>query len=658
MVAGVDAPGARVDLLRQAVGVGALQLAHGAVLHDHLGQLVVLIGEVGEHRLGSGRLAGGGLAQHWQAELVIKDGAELLGRTEVELLAGQIVGLALQFDHLLAQFVALPAEQIGVDQCAVALDARQHRHQRHLDLGQHLGQCRHGLQLLPQGLVQAQGHVGVLGGVGAGLLEGDLVEGQLLGALAGDVLEADGAVAEVLQRQAVHVVAGRGGVQHVGFQHGVEGHAAHLDAVAGEDVDVVLGVLADLGPGRVFQQRLERGQHRVAIELLGHAHVAVGQRHVGRLMGADGEGQADQLGLLGVETGGLGVEGEQLGGLEFRQPGGELRGLQHGLVALLGGDGRWGCRLGVARVSRCAAGRRSACRRSAGRLGLAQQVVQPALELQLAVQRDQRLAVRCAGVQLVEAELQRHVGLDGGQLVGQVGHLAVFLELGRQRLGAADRQRRHLREVGVDHVEAAAQALQQAQRGLLADPGHAGDVVDLVAHQRQVVDDEFRTDTEFLLHAIHVQRATGHGVDQRNVPVDQLRHVLVAGRDHHRAVGRGAAAGQGADHVVRFHPFHAQQRQAEGAHAGVQRLDLDAQVVRHRRAIGLVLGEQLIAEGRPLGIEDHREGAVGELLAQALEHVQHPLHRAGRHAGGGGQRRQGVERAIEVGRTVYQDEGR
>jgi hypothetical protein len=42
--------------------------------------------------------------------------------------------------------------------------------------------------------VQPQRHVRVLGGVGRGLLQRDLVEGELLGALAGDVLEVDGLV--------------------------------------------------------------------------------------------------------------------------------------------------------------------------------------------------------------------------------------------------------------------------------------------------------------------------------------------------------------------------------------------------------------------------------------------------------------------------------
>ncbi|MCY1350547.1 hypothetical protein D9M69_367830 [compost metagenome] len=642
VIGGVDAPGTRVDLLRQAVGVGALELAQGAVLHDHLGQLEVLLGEVGEHVLRGGRLAGGGLGQNRQAQLLVEDGAELLGRAEVEFLPGQVIGLALQFHHLRAQFQALLAQQLGVDIGAIALDARQHRHQGHFDLTQHLRQGRDSLQLLPEGLVQAQGHVSVLGRVRTGLFQGDLVEGQLLGALAGDVFETDGAVPQVLEGQAVHVVAGGGGVQDVGLEHGVVGDALHGDGRrgVGQDVHVVLGVLADLGPGRVFQQRLERLEHGVAVQLLGHAHVAVGQRHVGGLTGLHREGHSHNLRLLRVDAGGLGVEGEQRRGFQLLQPGIELRLFQYGFVAGLGLGGR---RFGRGQLF--AAG-----------LGLALQVVQPGLEFQGAVQLCQGLAVRLAGVQGVDLDVQFDIALDGGELVGQVGHVLVLFELGRQALGATDGQFRHLAQAGIEHVEATADALQQAEGGLFADAGHAGYVVDLVPHQRQVVDDEFRTDTEFLLHAIHVQRATGHGVDQRNVPVDQLRHVLVAGGDHHRTTTRRALPGQGADHVVGLHALHAQERQAEGTHAGVQRFHLHPQLIRHRRAIGLVLGEHLVAEGAALGVEDHREGAVRELPAQALEHVQHALHRAGGQAGGGGQRRQGMEGAIQIGGSVHQDE--
>ena len=648
VIAGVDAPGARVDLLRQLVGVGALELAQAAVLHQHLGQLEVLLGQLGQYRLGGGGLALGGLADHRVTELFIEDHAQLLGRGQVEFLTGDLERLALQLHQFLAQLDALLTEQFGVDQRAVALDARQHRHQRDLDFAQHLGQGGHGFEASPKLLMQTQGHVGIFGGVGAGLLQSDLVEGQLLGALAGDVLEANGAVVQVLQRQAVHVVTGGGGIQHVGFEHGVEGHALHRDRCAGvgQNVDVVLGMLTDLGLGRVFEDRLQRLEHCIAIQLLRHAHVGVRQRDIGRFAGLDREGQADQLRLLRIDAGGLAVEGDQLGLLQLLQPGVELRLLQYQLVITVAGW-RWlggflngfPCRLGKQIASRrCSLGRQ--------RLVLPQQVVQPVLELQLAVQLDQRSLIRLARMQRVDLDIQRYVGLDGRQLIGQVSHLAMLFELGRQALGAANRQLGHLVEVGIDHVEATADTNQQAERGFFTHTGHAGNVVDLVAHQRQVIDDQLRPDTEFLFHAIGVVDASGHGVDQRNVRADQLRHVLVAGGDDHVALFPGRLTRQSTDHVIGLHAFDAQQRQAEGTHAGMQRLDLDAQLVRHGRTIGLVLGEQLIAEGAALGVEDHGKRAVRVLLAQALEHVQHALDRSGGHAPGGGQRRQGVEGAV------------
>ncbi|MNF76950.1 hypothetical protein D3C84_590770 [compost metagenome] len=132
------------------------------------------------------------------------------------------------------------------------------------------------------------------------------------------------------------------------------------------------------------------------------------------------------------------------------------------------------------------------------------------------------------------------------------------------------------------------------------------------------------------------------------MPVDQLRHVLVARGDHHRAVSGRAAAGQRADHVVRFNAFHAQQREAQGNHAGMQGLDLHTHIVGHARAIGLVFGVHVIAECPALGVEHDGERAVRVLLAQTLEHVQHALDRTGRQAFGGSQRWQRVKGAVQV----------
>src|SRR5690606_29712823 len=126
------------------------------------------------------------------------------------------------------------------------------------------------------------------------------------------------------------------------------------------------------------------------------------------------------------------------------------------------------------------------------------------------------------------------------------------------------------------------------------DAGHAGDVVDLVAHQREEIDYQLRPDTELGAYAFDVVDATGHGVDQGNVRADQLRHVLVAGGNHHVAPQRRALPRQGADHVIRLDPLDAEQRQAQRTHAGMQWLDLAAQIIRHRRAVGFVFGEQLV----------------------------------------------------------------
>ena len=129
------------------------------------------------------------------------------------------------------------------------------------------------------------------------------------------------------------------------------------------------------------------------------------------------------------------------------------------------------------------------------------------------------------------------------------------------------------------------------------------------------------------MHALNVHDGVGHGVDQGDVLVDQLRHVLVTGGDHHGTAGVGALARQGADYVVGLYAVNAQQRQTECANGGVQGLDLGAQVIGH-----------------------------GILLEQAFQHVQHAFHGAGRLPLAGSQGWQRVEGAIKVGRAVHQDE--
>ena len=83
---------------------------------------------------------------------------------------------------------ALRPEQVPVDQHAGALHPVQHRHERLLDGLVESLQSRHRLEPRPDRLMQPQRDIGVLGGVFRSAIHLDLIEGKLLGALAGDVL--------------------------------------------------------------------------------------------------------------------------------------------------------------------------------------------------------------------------------------------------------------------------------------------------------------------------------------------------------------------------------------------------------------------------------------------------------------------------------------
>src|SRR5215213_2819015 len=113
----------RVDAPRQLVGVGRLELRQRAVLENQARQRVV------ERQLGERILVGRGLARGrlllYRQLLPLEENLlDLLGRAEVERLAGGREGLLLDLQDLLAQLVALRLELGPVEQYAIALDAK------------------------------------------------------------------------------------------------------------------------------------------------------------------------------------------------------------------------------------------------------------------------------------------------------------------------------------------------------------------------------------------------------------------------------------------------------------------------------------------------------------------------------------------------------
>ena len=263
------------------------------------------------------------------------------------------------------------------------------------------------------------------------------------------------------------------------------------------------------------------------------------------------------------------------------------------------------------------------------------------------VEPAQRLGVARAAGEVAGAERQRHVGADGDQLPVQrqpFQHRAqVVADL------AADR-----RGVG-DHAVQRAVLAQPLGGGLGAALVHPGHVVHAVAHQRQQVHHLVRAHAELLHHAGLVQHAAAHGVDQGDAGAHQLGEVLVAGghRDLDALFLRRQR--QRADHVVGLHALLAQDGKAQCPDDLQHGLDLAAQLVRHRRPGGLVLRIHVLAERRSRGIQHERQ-VVRLLLQRGTQHVDHAEQRAGGLALGIGQRRQRVERAIQIARSVDQDQ--
>jgi hypothetical protein len=133
-----------------------------------------------------------------------------------------------------------------------------------------------------------------------------------------------------------------------------------------------------------------------------------------------------------------------------------------------------------------------------------------------------------------------------------------------------------------------------------------------------------------------------------------LRHVLVAGGNGHVDAGRRRLYRKRAQHVVGFHAFDAQDRKSQRGDDLAHRLHLGAEFVRHRRAVGLVVGIQFVAEGLARRIH-HERSELGFLLQVRAQHVDHAEQRAGGLAGRVAQRWQRMEGAIEIKRSVDQD---
>jgi hypothetical protein len=220
-----------------------------------------------------------------------------------------------------------------------------------------------------------------------------------------------------------------------------------------------------------------------------------------------------------------------------------------------------------------------------------------------------------------------------------------------------------LPDAGVlDPVEVPEQGLEGAEfldeglGRLFADPGHAGDVVRGVAPEGQDIDDLAGRDPEEVLDVGLADLGLFRRVPDGRRRVDDLEEVLV-GRDDDRADVPGRRArGQGRQDVVGFVLRVFGRGDAEGPEDVLEDGHLDGQVLGHRLALGFVIDEGLVADGRALDVEDD-PGVLRLLPVQDLaQGAEEAVHGARGEARRVGQALDGVVGAVEQGVAVDEDE--
>ena len=94
-----------------------------------------------------------------------------------------------------------------------------------------------------------------------GFFQRDLIKRQLLFAFPGDIFKGGGFVIQMTVGQAVHIMTSGDTVEHIGFQHGIEGDSAQFHTVIFHNPAIKLQVLTDFPYFFIFQNRFHHPQH-------------------------------------------------------------------------------------------------------------------------------------------------------------------------------------------------------------------------------------------------------------------------------------------------------------------------------------------------------------------------------------------------------------
>ena len=116
----------------------------------------------------------------------------------------------------------------------------------------------------------------------------------------------------------------------------------------------------------------------------------------------------------------------------------------------------------------------------------------------------------------------------------------------------------------------------------------AGNVVNLVPHKRQIVNDTLGIHPVFLKDAFAIENRFGHRVDEMDVIAYQLSQILIARRNHDIPADGNGLYCKRAEYIVSFHTFDLQKRPSLQSDQLKNRFNLASQLLGHRRTIGFI----------------------------------------------------------------------
>ncbi len=460
----------------------------------------VLSGKLGEDG-GTRRRARLGPLKDRKLQVVEQDEGDLLGRAGVEALSGDVVQVLLNPVELGPDLLPLRGKDLTVDEDPGLLHPGKDAHQWDLHVLEELGRSD-----LRQGAAQrghqAMGDLRVLRSVEGRLLNRN---GRDLPALPGKLLVGLDAVAEVDARHLGQAVAPRVRPREVGGDHRVEGDPPRPKAVAPEDDEIVLQVLADQARRLCLNERTE-GKDDVGEGKLGRRpEVVVSDRDVVPLARARRQGDPHDLCPDRVEARRLEVDRERLHLLEVGDEALEIRALEDGPVV----------RPVPLRLVRCRRGEL-----------LQLQLLQERLKLDIPQEGRQARQVDTSQTAGLERIPDRRLLVEGDKAASQVRRLGVRL----QAVPHADVP--HLVSV-LQHGIQRPELPEQLRRRLLAHAGDARDVVRGVADQGEKIRDALRQDAELRLDPCGVQdldlplRTAPRRPEKGDALLDELGEVLV-----------------------------------------------------------------------------------------------------------------------------------